>query len=1000
MHVFPQLLHSDSLYISSINQNVDSLFLGTTVLNRDGNKEKNTLGMFVNTAPFLVELEYDNTFAYNVEKTGLGVVALFRHQKYNYSDILAEIRSEYKFTKRLFDVLINYQNARVEGTHASLDWYPNGNQVEALQIHILLKPNDGSFTIHYDYQLGKLTSEDIEVLHKRVCQLVFDGITHLEKPLYQLEIMDDIEKDTVLHRFNDTNVDFPHNRSVYSLFDECVSEFHNKTYSIIDGKNKHSLWELRRDAEIIDATIRTEKKQIIGVLCDRSYLELAAIYGIVRGGNAYMPISPDYPAERIQLLKDSSGCQIILSQRKYQHLTESLVIEDILLNHRSVEPLPIAASAEDTLYVIFTSGSTGLPKGAMISNRSAINRINWMAKKYFDHSTVVMLKTPYTFDVSVWEIFGFAICGFSLYILPPDDHYRQDKVLQQIASGGITDIHFVPSVFNQFLVALQGSGVDLPSLRHVFLSGEALTAAQVNCFMSNSHHEATIHNLYGPTECAVDVTYYDCKPIECDPVPIGKPIDNCSLLVLNKFLRPVPIKVMGQIAIAGVNVGKGYVNDITKTDERFIDNPYGDGKLYLTGDIGYWRADGNLVYVGRNDQQVKINGQRVELGEIEAVLSSIDGMRSVAVIVLNQKLVAYYTGDTTVDLRTAMGQRLPRHMIPSSFIPLNQFPLTSSGKIDKKALSRMTVSESSLPYDPPKNELERKIANLFMDVLHIERVGRNDNFYDLGGSSLDLMEMLCIPPLDILSSSEFLLRPTPAELASYLENYSSKSELLSPLYLPSKRICSYVLFPFAGGDASAYTALVGEFRKRDVPVALYFTPWLNDYKSAAEEIIHLCEVSRVRFYSHCAGAVIALKLLNILNSNDDWTIEKYYAAGMVPPQKPLNIWQSMSDKAILFALKKAGLPTSVQDGFIPQFRNNTSELFSYFKECTRATNCNLSIILNKNDPLTANWKRARSLWGRYVSTVEETHFLSSQSHYFQTTDASMVADILLSDLAI
>ena len=674
-------------------QGLDSMSLGIPVLGRTTQKEMNSLGLFMHDLPMLIsarEIGFID-FAREIENN---LFDLFRHQRY---DLPLE---------PLFDVSVDYSKYPKTNEYDAFVVY-NDYVSTAMEFHFLQKEK-----LELTVRAQKGLFKNISVIPDALRELLLSVVDNPAQSIWTLPIAEPPASGNI--------VDIP-DVGLYSLIEK------QNTGKIIDGIHEHSLTDLRNDAEKISASLGNEKR-IIGVLCERSYAELAAIYGIVRGGNAYLPISTDYPAGRIHLLLEQSKCKTVLVQRKYKHLIpDALIIEDIIDNCSPDYIPPIAALPDDPLYVIFTSGSTGTPKGAMVSNRSAINRIQWMSRRYFSADTIVMLKTPYTFDVSVWEIFAFAIGGFTLYILPPEDHYRQDRIIEHIRKGKVTDIHFVPTVFSSFLEVLKNDCNSLSTLKNIFLSGEALCASMIE------NAPAPVHNLYGPTECAVDVTYYDCDSQESDPVPIGRPIDNCQIYVLDNHLQPLPVCIVGQICIGGTPVGLGYMNDHTRTEQVFISNPYEDGKLYLTGDLGYFREDGQLVFVGRADDQVKIHGQRIELGEIEAVLNRI--VPAATVVANNNRLIAFYTGTKRDDLRKQLSLVLPRYMIPSNFIKIDKMPLTPSGKVDRQALLFVAQDDNSALI-PPKTKEEQTILDVVKDVLSITTISTSDNFYELGGDSL------------------------------------------------------------------------------------------------------------------------------------------------------------------------------------------------------------------------------------------------------------------------
>lgn len=928
-------------------QNLETLSIGIPVLGRTTQREMRSLGLFMHDVPMTMR-GGEKSFLDFAREVEINLIDLFRHQRYDLPQ------------RPLFDVSVDYSEyPKTEGYNANVIY--SDFVSTAMEFHFLQR-EQLELTIRVQTGLFK----NLGIVADAMVRLIRSAVADPQKSIWTLSIAD---LPVMGNSIEIANV------GIYSLIEN------QNTGRIVTTERDYSLIELRHDAEKIDAAIHGEKR-VIGVLCERSYTELAAIYGIIRGGNAYLPISPEYPPDRIQLLLEQSRCKTVLVQRKYQDLVQgALVIEDIITGECPAVIPPVAARPDDPLYVIFTSGSTGTPKGAIVSNRSAINRIQWMCRKYFSPETIVMRKTPYVFDVSVWEIFGFALGGFTLYILPPEDHYRQNRVIEHIRRGKVTDIHFVPTVFSYFLDAMEKDGGVLPSLRNIFLSGEILNASLVN------RTEVPVHNLYGPTECAVDVTYYDCAEQESDPVPIGKPIDNCQIYVLDQRLQPLPTGMVGQICIGGVSVGLGYVNDAQKTSAVFVTNPFSKGQLYQTGDLGYWREDGELVFVGRADSQVKIRGQRIELGEIEAAMCAI--VPIAAVTMDGSRLLAFYTGDKRNDLREKLSRVLPRHMVPSRFIHIEEMPMTTSGKIDRKALT--ACNHANYDFVPPVGEMETSICTLFAQVLDVRDVGRNDNFYDLGGTSLSMMELLCEELLASLSPTEFMVDPTPAGLAASLLHLEPRGSV-TPLYTPDHAVSAYVLFPYAGGDAAAYTSLVAEFRKRKAPVSLLFVPWGCDYEKVSE---YLQSISLpLGFYSHCAGAVIAMKLLDRLDC-----VKKVFVGANIPPYDLSNIWRSVSDHDLLMALQSAGMPElRRKEEMLEQFRIHTDEYFDYFQRKVTPAIPSIELVLGRLDPFTEPVHcSAEELWNRYVSGIHKVHFIDTSSHYFQTTCPAMLTDILLEE---
>ncbi len=682
-------------------QQLNNVSLGIPVLGRTTQREINSLGLFMRDVPMIL-YGGEKSFIELVQEVENNQFDLFRHQRFALPN------------KPLFDVSADYSEYPKTDDYEAHIIY-NNYVSTAMEFHFLQR-EQLVLTIRSQKGIFRNLQSVAETFKKLTDYL----IVHPESSIWKVPIAELPQPGEV--------VDIPA-KSLYSLIENRHSG------RIIENNREYTLEDLKRSAEKVDAVIRGEKR-VIGVLCERSYIQLTAIYGIIRGGNAYLPISPDYPSERIRLLLDQSKCDTVLVQRKFALLfPDGLIIENMLECEVLSAIPPSSALPDDPLYVIFTSGSTGTPKGASVSNRSAVNRILWMCRKYFSPETVVMLKTPFTFDVSVWELFGFALGGFSLCILPPEDHYRQDKVIECIRRGKVTDLHFVPTVFERFLDELNKGRPDLPTLKNIFLSGEALSASLVN------RSPAPVHNLYGPTECAVDVTSYDCKDNETDPVPIGRPIDNCQIYVLDKHLQPLPPGSVGQICIGGIPVGLGYLNDPETTEKAFVQDPFGKGKIYLTGDLGYWREDGQLIFVGRNDQQVKINGQRIELGEIETAMSTL--VSAAAVITDKGRLTAFYTGEIRTDLREKLSRILPRYMIPHSFVHIDEMPLTLSGKMDRRALASISQRSDTI-HTEPNSDAEKALIEAVRQTLSLTEVGISENFYEIGGDSLSALYVITL----------------------------------------------------------------------------------------------------------------------------------------------------------------------------------------------------------------------------------------------------------------
>ena len=928
-------------------QDIQSVSLGIPILGRTSFSDLNALGLYMNNMPVVVQRR-NKSFIEMLKEVESQLFDVFRHQQYDLPQ------------GTLFDVSVDYSTYPTSSDYSANVLY-NDFISTAAEFHFL-KNDRLELTIRCQDRVFR----NLNAIKESLVLMVESIFNNPNQSVNTIPIAS-------LHKECETNA-FPR-ESVYSLIEKQLDG------SIIDCDKTIPISQLKKDALKIDAAVRG-KKRVVAIICDRGYCELAAIYGIIRGGNAYLPISPYYPNERIQLMIDQCRCDTVLVERRFKNIVpNALVIEDLLHHDEVKNPPACKATPEDTLYVIFTSGTTGKPKGAMVSNQSVVNRIKWMVNRYFNSNTIVMRKTPFTFDVSVWEIFGFAIGGFTRYILPPEFHYKNDKVIEHIAHGKVTDIHFVPTVFSSFLEATKSTKTDFSSVRNIFLSGEILPASLVNSL------PVKMHNLYGPTECAVDVTFYDCMEDEEDPVPIGKAIDNCSIYILDENLQPMPKGVTGQICIGGVGVGKGYINDSIKTKKVFIPNPFGSGNIYLTGDYGYQREDGLFIFVGRKDHQVKINGQRIELEEIETAMSSL--VDSSIVVVEGNKLVAYYTGEKHDDLRKMLSQKLPRYMVPNIFVHVEELPKTGSGKKD-----RISIVQAANKTEVSPSEKESLICELFAQVLRIDSVSRSDDFFRLGGTSLEMIEVLSNELLSDISASYFFSHPTAAELANPTIDNNHIPEVL---YAPTNPTSGIVLFPYAGGDEKAYASLVQEFRQRQATVALFFVPWGTDYDIASREISALAQKMKITFYSHCAGSVIALEILDRIN-NSSRVIDRYFVAASVPPILKRNVWRTIPKKLTLKLLHQAGMPVQspeIESSILANFMSNTDMFFEYFRNKHVKTPISIDLILGKNDIFTKHYSKPAKSWQKYIDGINTVTVLATSNHYFQSAESRKLADVLL-----
>ncbi len=728
-----------STYMNRVKMNAEKFYIGTAVLNRSGVKENNTVGMFVNTAPMLIELDNSKSFAENLSAIEDTAFSVFRHQKYNYGDVLSTIRKEFNFTEKLYDVMISYQNATVTGADIETTWYHSGSQSESLQIHIDDRDNEGIFRIHYDYLTDKFTENEIERLHQHICNLLFYAINDDAKKIHELNILSADEKQKLLFDFNNTATDYPRDKCVHQLFEEQVAKTPDKI-AIVACDKTLTYSELNEQANKVAYSL-VEKGVGVGdvvaiKLSRKSYL-ISAILGVLKSGAAYLPIDPNYPQDRINYMVEDSKAKFLITDDDLQEL---------LQNDHLGNP-DISVNSNDLFCCIYTSGSTGQPKAVMLSHN---NFCNYFSKHiYIDHvlecETALSISNV-VFDMFINEVFSALLFGLKLVLADETEISEPQKLATLIQEHNVQSIICTPTKFSIYLTDNQFKFA-LSNVKVLTFGGEVLT--EELCNNISKYSDATIINGYGPTETTIVSSYGKVESKQF--ISIGTPIANTQIYIVDQYMHPTPIGVTGELCIAGDGVGAGYLNRPELTAEKFIDNPFGEGKLYKTGDLAYWREDGNIAYVGRNDFQVKIRGLRIELGEIENAICSIDGISQVVVAVRKnnegrQLICAFYTGEEldSKEIRSHIGKKLPKYMLPHICTRLDEMPLTSSGKINRKTLPEVDLYaiDTDAEYVAPVTEQEKILVSAIEVTLGIDKVGIMDNFFDVGGDSLKAIELI------------------------------------------------------------------------------------------------------------------------------------------------------------------------------------------------------------------------------------------------------------------
>ncbi|MDT8912921.1 non-ribosomal peptide synthetase [Amycolatopsis sp. PS_44_ISF1] len=724
---FMVLLAAFQVLLSRYSGQTD-IAVGTPVAGRDQPGVQDLVGLFLNTLVLRTDLSGEPSFVTVLDRVRVAALDAYDHQELPFEQVVDALAPERDPARNpLFEAMFLWQDA--PGPIAPM----GGLTVEEGEVGEVSAKFDltmavteqagGSLSGGIGYATALFDRVSVERMAANFVQLLTSIAAAPDQPIAALALIPRAERQRMLVGWNGTVVSFPG-----GVLPEVVGQQAARTperVAVRFGGAGLTYAELDRRANrlahhLIGLGVGPE--DIVGVSLERSLELVVALVGIHKAGAAYLPIDPGHPRDRIQYLLTDSGARTIVTAETFTTL-------DGPVTDPGVTVLP-----GHPAYVIYTSGSTGRPKGVVIDHRAIMNRLRWMQAEYgLDGTDRVLQKTPYTFDVSVWEFFWPLITGATLVLAAPGGHRDPAYLADLMTHEDITTVHFVPSMLRAFLT----EPVDhFPSLRRMICSGEALTADLVTAVHERLH--CPLHNLYGPTEAAVDVTATECHPGH--PVTIGRPIANTRTYILDPDLRPVPIGVPGELMLAGIQLARGYLNQPALTAQQFIPNPHhtpGD-RLYRTGDLARYRHDGTIDYLGRLDHQIKIRGQRIEPGEIETVLTQHPDITTAAITIHNGQLAAYITPahlnpDT---LRHYLHTHLPDTMIPTHWTTLHTLPLTTNGKINRTALPTPVPRESTHEYLAPRSDLELFVATAVAKAVGRGKVGVHDRFFDLGGDSM------------------------------------------------------------------------------------------------------------------------------------------------------------------------------------------------------------------------------------------------------------------------
>ncbi len=760
------------------------IVMGSPIANREQGEVAGLIGFFINTLVLRSDVSGTPSFIDLLQQSKQTALGAYSHQQVPFEQLVEVLQPERSLSHSpLFQImLVLHNNEQTTLELPGLTLSPVAQTQVQAKFDLMLNAVEleSGMAFEWEFNTDLFDRSTIERMAAHFVSLLEDMLSSPNKNVYAIEFLSEGERHQSLVQWNDTQADFPQERCIHEFFEEQVNK-NPDAIALAFEERKLSYRELNKQANQLAHYLVTEKNilpdTLVGICLERSFDMVVAILGITKAGGAYVPLDPDYPEARLAYMLEDAGLDTVITNSDVLIRTPITSVQALCLNNMDVQrkisiesidnlkPKTLDLASNNLAYVIYTSGSTGNPKGVMVGHQAIVNRIHWMHEQYGASAEDVFLqKTPFSFDVSVWEFFWPLMAGAQLVIAKPRGHTDPVYLRALIQEKGVTKLHFVPSMLRAMLSASSLS--ECRSLQQVFCSGEALAIHHARDFYA-ALPSSELHNLYGPTEAAVDVSYWAC-PVQDSPhssVPIGRPINNVQLHVLDKQLHLLPQGVVGELHIGGVGLARGYLNRSELTAEKFIRNPFSQevqDRLYKTGDLARWLPDGNLEYVGRIDDQVKIRGFRIELGEIENTLLTHESITETVVVARetggDKRIVAYVvvdkieSGDASegellaseqmAGWRQHLSQRLPEYMLPSSFVVLDALPLTANGKVDRKALPGPDMSQQQNIYVAPSTDTEKVLCEIWQDILNIEQVGVTDNFFRLGGHSLLLIQLL------------------------------------------------------------------------------------------------------------------------------------------------------------------------------------------------------------------------------------------------------------------
>jgi amino acid adenylation domain-containing protein len=1058
--LFMVLLAGYQVLLSRYGGSTDFV-VGSPVAGRAHPDLDGAVGMFINMLPLRADLTGDRTVAEFLDATRDTVLDALAHSEVPVERVINEL-GVVRDTSRpaLFQAVLVMQNFlrdRARDAEPELPWIPVHAPATRFELELQAVPVPGEEVYcRLVYNTALFEAATVIRLADAWRAVLAGMVAAPHARISELDLLDDTAR-AELASWNDTAAPLPDTTLPHLLAAQARRS--PDAVAVVAGPDTLTYGELARAANRVATRLRRHgvgPGTIVAVCAQRSVELVVGLLGVLKAGAAYLPLDPDYPAERLSYMLSDAGAVALLVQRALADRLPTGDAHVLLLDdpatwegEQDADPGPVA-KPDDPAYLIYTSGSTGRPKGVLNAHRGVVNRLRWMQDRFgLGPDDVVLQKTPVGFDVSVWELFWPLLTGARLVLAEPGGHRDPAYLRELIAGHGVTTVHFVPSMLAVFLAeidagaaAASNPGSGCATLRRIVCSGEELSVEIASRCLAVLP-DAQLHNLYGPTEAAIDVTAWHCTPTalhDRSRVPIGRPITNVRVHVLDRHGRELAVGAVGELHIGGVQVALGYHRRPELTAQRFLPDPWGPpgARLYATGDSARRRADGTIEFLGRMDDQVKLRGLRIELGEIEVALREQPGVRDAAVAVRepvpgDKRIVAYVLGDADpTELRRALGRRLPEYMVPAAFVRLDTLPLSANGKLDRAALPMPEPVAAPAGGAEPRTEAERAIAAIWREVLGVDRVGVDDDFFALGGHSLLATQVVTrMRPLTDGSGRrvgvlDLFRQPTVRGLAALVEGPAPAAgprhllHELTPPVPPTQRVVSYVCVPYGGGSAVVYQPIANALPPghtlwsvaipgHDVGLDEDPLPFAELARRCADEVLSRVDGPLV-LYGHCGvGGALVIEVARLIEQAGR-EIERVYAGAVFPFAKPrgrlsrLHRWlldrgsnRLQANWLRSMGVDMSGVDADQADRIISNMRRDGKDAEEHFTQllATAPTRLRAPIIsvVGERDPITEYYQERFREW-RFLTDTAALVVLAEGGHFFLRHRADDLVDVL------